>query len=111
MKDKREASLPKWAQSDLAIARRRGDEAEAALKALFPDAETNTHWVESYDKRYPLPNNASIRFQLGPGMFDYIEVRRDEEEKALYIYGPNTIKMRPATSNAGWISLARLGQE
>ena len=111
MIDEREAKLPKWAQERLTKERVLRDRAEASVKVLFTYTKTNTYWEESNDKRHPLPNNASIRFQLGPDMFDYIEVRIDEKEKALYIYGPGRINIRPEASNAVWISLARLGQK
>ena len=111
MKDEREAKLPKWAQERLTKERVLRARAEASVKALFPDTETNTYWEESHDKRHPLPRNATVRFQLGPGEFGYIVVKIDEKEKAIYIFGLDDIDIRPKAMNAVWISPARLGQK
>ena len=97
--------LPQWVQTELRVAAMRVEEAEEKAATLFSTTPTNTVWWSGTIGQ-PLPDFALIRFYLGTGPADFINVRI--ERHGLYINGQRRILVRPEATNVVRIYLEPL---
>lgn len=101
--DPREDKLPKWAREELHELRRRTREAEKlaedARLATDPDS-VDTLLMRGIREPIGLGTGPTVRFRLGDGRGEFIDVRYDSRAELVYMHGDSGIAVLPRATNA-----------
>ena len=99
--------LPKWAQTEISVLEMRVRELNETIQQLSSDSNTKVVAQIGSEHKLYLPNNTHVKFFVGSGPFDYIEiglrVNRDESKNVYVNTGHGMIAVLPTSGNAVYI--------
>lgn len=99
--------LPKWAQTEIAVLEMRVRELTQTIQEISPDSNTKVVAQITSEHKLFLPNRTHVKFYVGDGPFDYIEIglriNRDNSENVYVSTGHGMISICPTSGNAIFI--------